>query len=221
MQRLISGIAAFCTRNGAIFLFGIPLFLVEALVNLQPEGVGIRAFGGWSLFSYLVLFVTGFLVTSDPRFRTAMEQSRFAALALGLLTMSLMFFFPVNTAPLGDLVSYVLTVFCRAFNSWFWLVAMLGFGSRYFNFSNEKLKYAREAVLPFYILHQTVIVTIGFYIADWQTGVMVKYLTLSTLSFVVILVVYDLLIRRVNTLRFLFGMHGKKHVLIAARDKPE
>ena len=118
----ISSAAAFFTRNGAIFLLGIPLFLVEWLVNLQPEGVGIRAFGGWSPASYLVFFVTGFLAALDPRYREAMERTRFAALALGLLTTGLMFFFPVNTAPLGDFVSYSLTVFCRAFNSWFWLV---------------------------------------------------------------------------------------------------
>ena len=206
MQGFIHRAAAFCTKTGAIFLFGIPLFLVEALVNLQPEGVGVRAFGGWSPLSYLVFFVTGYLLASDPRYREAMERSRFAALALGLLTTSLMFLFPVNTAPLGGLVSYGLTVFCRAFNSWFLLVAVLGFGSRYFNFNNEKLKYARETVLPFYILHQTVIVVIGFYIADWKTSVMVKYLTLSTLSFGVIIAVYDLVIRRVEVLRVLFGM---------------
>jgi len=210
MQGLISGAAAICTKTGAILLFGIPLFLVEALVNLQPEGVGIREFGGWSPLSYLVIFVTGYLLASNPGYREAMERSRFAALSMGLLTTSLMFLFPVNTAPLGNLVSYILTIFCRSFNSWFWLVAVLGFGSRYFNFNNEKLKYAREAVLPFYILHQTVIVTIGFYIADWQTGVMVKYLTLSSLSFVLIIAVYGLLISRFGALRFLFGMQTKK-----------
>lgn len=210
MQGFIHRAAAFCTKTGAIFLFGIPLFLVEALVNLQPEGVGVRAFGGWSPLSYLVFFVTGYLLASDPRYREAMERSRFAALALGLLTTSLMFLFPVNTAPLGELASFGLTVFCRAFNSWFWLAAVLGFGSRYFNFSNNALKYAREAVLPFYILHQTVIVIIGFYIADWQIRVMLKYLTLSVLSFIVIIAVYGLLISRFGVLRFLFGMKAKK-----------
>ena len=98
----------------------------------------------------------------------------------------------------------------RSFNSWFWLVAILGFGSRYINFNNEILKYTREAVLPFYILHQTAIVTIGFYMADLKMGVMVKYLMLSTLSFVVIIAVYDLLISRFNALRFLFGLKAKR-----------
>ena len=210
IQELISGTAAFFAKNGAILLLVVPVFVVELLVNLQPEGVGIRSFGGWSPLSYLVFFVTGFLSALDSRYREAMERSRFVSLALGVLTTSLMFFFPVDTAPLGGFLSYGLTVFCRAFNSWFWLVTLLGFGSRFLNFNNGILKYAREAVLPFYILHQTVIVVIGFYIANWEARIAVKYLTLSTLSFVVIIAAYDLLVRRVKALRFLFGMKVKK-----------
>lgn len=208
-QELISRAAAFFVKNGAIFLLGIPLFLMEMLVNLQPKGVGIRNFGGWSPLSYLVFYLLGFLLALDPRYREAIQRSRFLSLALGCLTTGLMFFFPVDTRPFGDFVSYSLTVFCRAFNSWFWLLALLGFGSKYLFFNNGVLKYARVAVLPFYILHQTVIVVIGFYIADWKMSVMVKYLTLSTLSFVVIIAMYDLLIRRLNALRLVFGMKVK------------
>jgi hypothetical protein len=209
-QEIISGAATFFEKNGAIFLFGIPLFIMEWLVNLQPEGVGIREFGGWSPFSYLIVFVTGFLIAFDIRYREAMERSRFISLALVLLTTGWMFFFSIDLAPLGDFVEYSVTFFIRSFNSWFWLVAILGFGSKYLNFENEVLKYAREAVLPFYILHQTVIVIIGFYIANWETSVMVKYLTLSTLSFTMIMAIYELLIKRVNVLRFLFGMKVKR-----------
>ena len=43
--------------------------------------------------------------------------------------------------------------------------------------SSEKIRdYATEAVLPFYIIHQTMIVVLGFYVVKWQAGVMVKYL---------------------------------------------
>ena len=74
------------------------------------------------------------------------------------------------------------------------------------------LKYTNEAVLPFYILHQTVIVTIGFYIAYWDASVAVKYLIISTSSFAVIVFLYDLVSRRVNWLRFLFGMRLTKRL---------
>jgi glucan biosynthesis protein C len=210
VQERISGAAAFFGKNGAIFLLGLPLFLVEWLVNLQPEGVGMRAFGGWSLLSYLLFFVIGFLTAFNSGSRGAMERCWLISWVLGLLTTGLMFFSHIHIAPLGDLTGYTVTVFFRAFNSWFWLVAFLGFSSKFLGFNNEILKYCREAVLPFYILHQTVIVVIGFYIANWDARVMVKYLVLSTLSFAVIVALYDLLIKRVNVLRFLFGMKVAK-----------
>jgi predicted permease len=48
----ISRAAAFFRKPGAIFLLAIPLGIMELLVNLQPEGIGRRDFGGWSLAIY-------------------------------------------------------------------------------------------------------------------------------------------------------------------------
>ena len=209
IQELISRKTVFFAKTGAIFILGIPLFLMECLVNLQPEGLGRRDFGGWSSISYIVVFMAGFLIAFDSRNREALERSRFVSLALGLLTTGIIFFFHIDLAPLGDF-AYPLKIFFRSFNSWFWLLAFLGFGSRFLEFNNGILKYAREAVLPFYILHQTIIVLIGFYIANWETSVMVKYITLSAFSFIVIIAIYDLLIKRIKVLRFLFGMKAKE-----------
>ena len=47
---------------------------------------------------------------------------------------------------------------------WACLIAICGFASRHLRFSNRFLKYANDAVLPFYILHQTVILAIGFHV---------------------------------------------------------
>jgi hypothetical protein len=66
--------------------------------------------------------------------------------------------------------------------------------------------FSNEAVLPFYILHQTVIVTLGFYFVHWNSGVYVKYLVLCVASFVTICIIYEMLVRRVNVLRVLFGL---------------
>ena len=78
------------------------------------------------------------------------------------------------------------------------------------NRNNGALSYANEAVLPFYILHQTVIISIGFYVVQWTVGVGLKYLVISTTSFLAIMLVYEFLVRRINILRFLFGMRLRK-----------
>jgi len=67
-----------------------------------------------------------------------------------------------------------------------------------------------EAVLPFYILHQTVITIIGFYVIQWNLGIAPEYLIIASTSFIAIIAIYELLVRRINVLRFLFGMRLKK-----------
>ena len=66
--------------------------------------------------------------------------------------------------------------------------------------------YAGEAQLPFYVLHMTPIVVIGFYVVQWDVNALVKYgvIVLATLG--VVLVVYDIGVRRTRLTRFLFGM---------------
>ncbi len=202
----ISHAADHFSWNGAIFLFAIPLFLMELMVNQHPHGVGMRAFGGWSLFSYLVFFVNGFLLSFDSRYSAAMEKMRYVSLVLGMSTAGLMFLAHIDLAPFGHKVTYGVTILFRSFNAWFWLVAIFGFGSKYLTMDHKILKHAREAAFPFYILHQTIIVVTGFYIRNWEIGIMVKYLFLAAFSFVTIMVLYWFLIKRVRMLRFIFGM---------------
>jgi hypothetical protein len=68
------------------------------------------------------------------------------------------------------------------------------------------LTYANEAVLPFYIMHQTVLLVIGYYVTRWHIPDLLKFVTISGSSFTLIVGVYEFLIRRVNVLRVLFGM---------------
>lgn len=83
-------------------------------------------------------------------------------------------------------------------------------GTKFLNFSNKVLAYCNEAVLPFYILHQTIILVIGFFVVQWDLGVMLKYLIISTSSLVVTRAIYELFIKRVKVVRFLFGMKAGK-----------
>ena len=60
--------------------------------------------------------------------------------------------------------------------------------------------------MPFYVLHQAPIVIIGFYVVQWRTGIVLKYLAISLAATLTTAVVYDLCIRRANLTRKLFGV---------------
>ncbi len=201
-QYIIARLAAIIESPGAVFLLAVPVGIMELLVNLQPGGIGRREFGDWSPLVYLVFFLLGYIVASDVRFVVTMERQKKAALIMGIITTTSGYLLlqagHSSFTPLFSLL--------RGFNSWFWLVAILGFGSKHLNFHNLVLHYANEAVLPFYILHQTVIVIIGYMIAGWPANIIIKYLILSILSFTLIVALYGTLVRRIAVLRFLFGM---------------
>lgn len=89
---------------------------------------------------------------------------------------------------------------------WCWILGLTGMGGRILNFRNKALTYCNEAILPFYILHQTILLVIGFYVIHRNMGILSKYVIITTSSMLIIMALYEILIRRVNALRFLFGM---------------
>jgi hypothetical protein len=50
------------------------------------------------------------------------------------------------------------------------------------------------------------ILVIGFFVIQWRSGILVKYVIISSTSLVLIMAIYQLLIRRFKVIRFLLGM---------------
>jgi peptidoglycan/LPS O-acetylase OafA/YrhL len=100
----------------------------------------------------------------------------------------------------------------RGLIAWCWIIGLLGLGRRYLNFNRKFLAYANEAVLPFYILHHPVIYIVGYYVIQWNANIGLKFIVIAVTSFTIIMAVYELLIRRINVLRFLFGMRVKSRM---------
>ena len=88
-------------------------------------------------------------------------------------------------------------------------------GVKNLNFGNKLVNYGNDAVLPFYILHQTIILVVGWFVITWDVGILPKYLVIIVVSFVLIMALYELLIRRLNIVRFFFGMRVKKKPKVA------
>lgn len=206
-KRLIAKLAAFFMRPGMIFLLAVPLVLAAVLPDV----------GGKNPFYYLTLFIYGYVLVADARFGETLERYRVLALILGLSTLATLIVLMESGIPIPEWLGVVLDLFYVSFMAWFFLIAILGFGQRYLNFTNWALKYASEAAYPFYILHQTVIVIIGFYAVQWNVGVLTKFLIIVIAAMVTTTLVYDLLVKRTNVTRFLFGMkpRAKKPIGLA------
>jgi peptidoglycan/LPS O-acetylase OafA/YrhL len=94
--------------------------------------------------------------------------------------------------------------------AWCWIFTAIGYGKRYLNKKHSIQNYINEAVYPFYILHQTVIVIIVYYVVQSPDSVYGKFIFTFITSFALIMGIYHLLIRPYAVTRFLFGMKPKK-----------
>jgi len=203
---LLGALSRLLSKPGAIFLFAVPIAFMEFLANSPALKGGLlsqRGFGGWSLLPYLAIFIIGFVLGAGAGMAKIMERHRFAGLLVGILTWGVVWVL-VKEHNLPE--SSVTFAALRGLLCWAHLIAICGFASRHLRFSNGFLKYANEAVLPFYILHQTIILTVGYYVLRLDTRLWIEYLIIATISFIVIMALYELLIRRINFLRFLFGL---------------
>ena len=94
---------------------------------------------------------------------------------------------------------------------WSLTLAVLGLGHRFLNRTSTLLRYAGEAAMPFYLLHMTFSVLAGYFVIQLNAPVVVKYPLIVLLGTGATLVAYELLVRRWNLMRWLFGMktiHG-------------
>jgi glucans biosynthesis protein C len=199
------------------YLF-IPLFILAlAILDIFvfPGGYwGNRDTGNWSVIAYGLFFILGYVMFANPHIMETVKKLAWVFLGAAVIAMVLILVFFTDTltdrpASFGS-GTYTLAMLLESVNTWCWILAILGLAAKYLNKSTRFLNYANEAVLPFYILHQTLIIVIGYYVVQWNTGIGLKYLTTTITSFIAIMAIYELLVRRINTVRFLFGMKLKK-----------
>jgi len=77
---------------------------------------------------------------------------------------------------------------------------------RFLDFSNQWLRYGQEAILPFFVLHQPVIIVIAFFVVQWSAGIWIKLPVVVVGSFLVTIGLYELVVKRFRPLRVAFGM---------------
>jgi len=214
-SRLVEALSGTMKVPGMIFLPAIPIAVMEFVANspaLKSVLQGFfqqRGFGGWSLLPYFAIFILGFLLAGGREATQAVEKHRHAGLIAAVATFGVGYFLIKIKGLPESSVGFALI---RGILCWSCLIAILGFGARHLRTSNRFLKYANEAVLPFYILHQTIILAIGFRVIRLDAPLWIEYLIIVTSSFAVTIALYEFLIRRISVLRFLFGLKTLRRV---------
>ncbi|TVP48974.1 MAG: glucan biosynthesis protein [Mongoliibacter sp.] len=208
---LIRKMRGLVSQTYGLFWLIIPLYLWESL--LEPFFPSTHALlGDWfNLVNYITLFFYGFLLISVKEifWKTVLENRR-KYLYLGLAGFSLMIGLRILYAD-STLIHFIEAGF-KVINLWAWILTLFGYAAAYLNQASKTLSYANEAVYPFYILHQTITISIGFYLMHLPWGFWPKFLVMVMGTFGISWLIYEFGIRRWNWMRPLFGMKEKASV---------
>jgi len=194
---------------GAVYLLALPIMLAVALPS-QGTIAGTRSFGGWSILGYIPIFLNGFLLVSHDRLYDQVRRLRWVSLAAAVvLTAGILAWYLAEGEPVYGSTHYTTLFALYGLCSWCWVLTILGLAAQGLRFGTPFLAVANEAVLPFYILHQTVLLTAGYFVVRWAVPDLAKWAIIASSSLAICLGLYWFVIRPVNLLRFLFGIRPR------------
>ncbi|WP_138735740.1 acyltransferase family protein [Modestobacter excelsi] len=197
------------------------VLLPAVLLGAIAAGLGLdEGIAAGNALGYLFFFGAGAILAADPRFQELVRRD--AGLA-GVVAVTLL---SVAGGALllggdGDPLlgrDPVLVIGRAAYGAagWCAVVAVIGglarrgtsacgAGRERPPASGRFVRYAAPAVLPWYVLHQPVVVTVAYLVVGSPLHPTLEYLLICTGSAAVTLLAYDLLVRRTALTRALFA----------------
>jgi peptidoglycan/LPS O-acetylase OafA/YrhL len=153
---------------------------------------------------YVIFFLSGFVLLSNKSIIESIRKQRNLYLAEATIATIVMFSSPqlFERGPALDLAWGLSSIFL----AWSCGLAAIGYARQYLNRDSRFRKLANEAIYPFYLLHQPVILVIGFFLIKVQMPDLVRFLVLTASSFMISAILYWYLVRPFNLMRIIFGM---------------
>ena len=172
------------------------LFVIEVLV-IKPQVFEVYALTSHGFALGLLAFLFGFLfVYGGATFWKTVLTWRwlYLGLAIGLYTVRFIVF--ETQGPL----------YLKAIESNLWIFSLFGFGYKHLNHSSATLSYLSQAAYPIYIIHMFFLYLGTWLILPLTIPVILKLVLIISFTFLGCFGTYELVIRRLEFLRPLFGL---------------
>lgn len=213
-NRLMKRLDIISSKKYGIVLYVIPLVIITLLLKKLFPSDSKDITNLSSTFYYGYFFVSGMLFAASTNIWNYLKAYRkFNGIAF---LVSVILFYTYYFLP-SDLISPYLSIESRwslwyvvcALVGWSFVITLLGYGQVWFNKNSKLLKICNEAIYPFYILHQTIIIVLGYYILQFNLSITLKIILLLLTSFPLIVIIYWTLIYPFKLPRLFFGMKKK------------
>ena len=168
----------------------------------------------YSHAKYFLVMVVGAVIILQPKLWEALERTRYVSAVVALCMYSLIIADRHDMfGPVGDwMTEYwwfrVMVGYIVVLNHWAWLAAILGFGKRYLNKPMGWVKYLNGGVLPYYMMHQTLIVVAAYSLHSIGFPVGIQFVLILLFTLVGCALTYELAKRNMVT-RVLFGLKAR------------
>lgn len=203
-------------------------WLFACLWWLEPRFPENHAlFGDWYAHArYGMCFAAGWLVARDERFWAGVQAMRGRLLAAALLatTVELSLRAAGRMLGPGDIPPWALMIdwrlverIARSIYTWTALLAIFGWSRTLLDRQFRWLPYASEAVFPWYVLHQSLIVPLAFFLSPLQLGPWLEPAMVLAGTVLGCLLLHEFVIRRIRFLRPLFGVPFQPRRVAAPR----
>jgi peptidoglycan/LPS O-acetylase OafA/YrhL len=206
-KQFVASLARLAKWRGGLLMFVIPMILARFVLqqDMPSDDYGLADF-----VYYLLFFISGYVLIANEHFLKAIHRDWWLYLILGIPCT--LFFFSMEVIPVWDWMGspgtpgFYLSWTLHGINSWCWIMVMFRVGMWFLDYTNKWLQYLREASYPVFIVHQPIIVFIAFYVVQWEVNLVIKLLVVVIGSFAISFSLFELLVRRINPIRALFGM---------------
>jgi len=185
-RRLVLRLAARSGRPGGALLFAVPVVLAQAGLRAVAPGEH-----DWADFvGYLAFFVAGYVLATDQRLTAAARRDGPVAAVVGvaafvaLVATDFPAWFQRWTAHPGYSWDYLLMTSLFAVDAWAWTIVAVSLRMRSRRFQAPLPRAIGELALPFYVLHQPVILAIAFFAVQARAGIPAKLALVLGSSFV-------------------------------------
>ena len=192
-------------RSKSITILLLPA-LILALVTFTifpDDNEGIRIARS---FSFLLF---GYIIGWNQDFWTNIKKHRRIFLIFSILTYAVLIWYYQQIVlnrqiPLSGWM-LVMELYFSYLNRWSWILMILAYGSRYLNQPSPLLNYLNEAVYPYYILHQTILIIAAFVLSKYTLGAIIEPLLIIFITFGTCILCFEV-IKRFKLTRLLFGL---------------
>ncbi|MFZ6011327.1 MAG: acyltransferase family protein [Bacteroidota bacterium] len=220
LQRLLSSPA------GILFMPASMILLSQiALRPAFPEETHDLV-NDWAFFVfYFSFFLFGMICYSNTSLWTSIGRNRKHLLVAAIFILipfyvTYFHFREIITLPWSrDTVETIFDV-TAIFVSWSCVITVIAYGQHYLNRPHPWLTHFNEGLYPFYILHQTLIIFIGYYICQLPWSIFAKFWVVCLLTLVGCVGLYLLVIRPFNFVRIFFGLKSTKKLQPVLKEEP-